>query len=126
MSFTIAPMLRAVCVPWPVGPAKGTDTVVGRRTGTGSEVAMHDRECEALVIGAGYAGLAAARELMNAGVDVLVVEARDRVGGRVWTTTTPTGAVIDHGGQWIGPGQDLLQKLADECRSRDLPHLHHR
>lgn len=84
-------------------------------------VTMHDRRCEALVIGAGYAGLAAARELMDAGVDVVVVEARDRVGGRVWTTTTPTGAVIDHGGQWIGPGQDLLQKLADECGAETFP-----
>ncbi|HXQ59111.1 MAG TPA: FAD-dependent oxidoreductase [Acidimicrobiales bacterium] len=82
---------------------------------------MHDRDCEALVIGAGYAGLSAARELARAGVDVLVLEARDRVGGRVWTTTTATGATVDHGGQWIGPGQDRLQKLADECGARTFP-----
>jgi monoamine oxidase len=82
---------------------------------------MRDRQCEALVIGAGYAGLSAARELARAGVDVLVVEARDRVGGRVWTKPTPTGALVDHGGQWIGPGQDLLQKLADECGAETFP-----
>jgi monoamine oxidase len=82
---------------------------------------MADRECQALVVGAGYAGLAAARELLRAGVDVLVVEARDRVGGRVWTDTTATGALIDHGGQWIGPGQDHLQKLADECGAATFP-----
>jgi monoamine oxidase len=82
---------------------------------------MADRECQALVVGAGYAGLAAARELLRAGVDVLLVEARDRVGGRVWTDTTAGGAVIDHGGQWIGPGQDHLQKLADECGAATFP-----
>jgi monoamine oxidase len=82
---------------------------------------MKDRECEALIIGAGYAGLSAARELVRAGVDVLVVEARDRVGGRVWTQSTATGALVDHGGQWIGPGQDLLQKLADECGAGTFP-----
>jgi monoamine oxidase len=82
---------------------------------------MQDRQCEALIIGAGYAGLSAARELAGAGIDVLVAEARDRVGGRVWTASTATGALVDHGGQWIGPGQDLLQKLADECRAETFP-----
>jgi monoamine oxidase len=82
---------------------------------------MTERDCEALIIGAGYAGLSAARELARAGVDVLVVEARDRVGGRVWTQSTATGALIDHGGQWIGPGQDRLQKLADECGADTFP-----
>lgn len=71
-------------------------------------------ECEALVVGAGYAGLSAARQLNLAGVDVLVVEARERVGGRVWTQRSSCGAVVDHGGQWIGPGQRHLQDLADQ------------
>ncbi|HTT86730.1 MAG TPA: FAD-dependent oxidoreductase [Acidimicrobiales bacterium] len=78
-------------------------------------------ECEVLVIGAGYAGLSAARELARAGVDVRVVEARDRVGGRVWTTATSSGALVDHGGQWIGPGQSLLQKVADEYGAETFP-----
>jgi len=82
---------------------------------------MPQRQCEALIIGAGYAGLSAARELTAAGIDVLVAEARDRVGGRVWTESTATGALVDHGGQWIGPGQDLLQKLADECGAETFP-----
>jgi monoamine oxidase len=85
------------------------------------KVQMQDRACETLVIGAGYAGLSAARELARGGVDVLVVEARDRVGGRVWSTSTASGALIDHGGQWIGPGQDHLQKLADECGAETFP-----
>lgn len=77
-------------------------------------MAPSQRQCEVLVIGAGFAGLNAARQLRRAGIDVLVVEARDRVGGRVWTETTSTGAVVDHGGQWIGPGQEHLRALADE------------
>jgi len=84
-------------------------------------MASVERECEAVVIGAGYAGLHAARQLARAGVDVLVLEARDRVGGRVWTETTPSGAVIDQGGQWIGPGQHLLQSLADEFGVATFP-----
>src|SRR5580698_8434226 len=122
MSFSIATMLRATRRGRPRERPRGTG--YGGRAAhrqKGNEVTMHDRACEALVIGAGYAGLAAARELMNAGVDVVVVEARDRVGGRVWTTTTPSGAVIDHGGQWIGPGQELFQKLADECGAATFP-----
>ncbi|HAM01929.1 MAG TPA: hypothetical protein DCQ30_06825 [Acidimicrobiaceae bacterium] len=73
-----------------------------------------DRQCEVVVVGAGYAGLSAARRLHRLGVDVLVVEARPRVGGRVWTETLPSGAVVDHGGQWVGPGQDRLEALAAE------------
>ncbi|MDE3085418.1 MAG: FAD-dependent oxidoreductase [Acidobacteriota bacterium] len=83
---------------------------------------MDDRlQCEVLVVGAGYAGLAAARELRRRGVEVLVAEARDRVGGRVWTETTPSGALVDHGGQWVGPGQDHLQALADELSVGTFP-----
>jgi monoamine oxidase len=77
-------------------------------------VATRDRRCEVVVVGAGYAGLSAARQLHRLGVDVLVVEARPRVGGRVWTETLPSGAVVDHGGQWVGPGQDHLEALAEE------------
>jgi monoamine oxidase len=80
-----------------------------------------ERECEVLVVGAGYSGLSAARRLASEGVDVLVVEARDRVGGRVWSEVTPSGALIDHGGQWIGPGQKEFQSLADELAVPTFP-----
>ena len=66
------------------------------------------------VVGAGYSGLQAARDLVAGGLDVVVLEARDRVGGRVLTEETPAGVVIDRGGMWIGPTQDRLSALADE------------
>src|ERR671916_1124048 len=66
------------------------------------------------VVGAGLAGLVAARDLLAAGLSVLVLEARDRVGGRLLNHTLKGGAVIEVGGQWIGPTQDRVMALADE------------
>ena len=71
---------------------------------------MHD----VLVIGAGPSGLTAARWLHASGREVLVLEARDRVGGRTWTTTTGDGTCVDLGGQWVGPSQHHLRALLDE------------
>lgn len=56
---------------------------------------------DCIVIGAGVAGLAAARKLQQAGRTVLVLEARDRIGGRVWTDSSWSGAPVDLGAQWI-------------------------
>lgn len=72
-------------------------------------------ETRVVVVGAGYAGLAAARRLREVGIDVRVVEARERVGGRVHTKRLPDGTPIDLGGQWMGPGQDLLRRYAREA-----------
>lgn len=69
---------------------------------------------DALVIGAGLSGLYAARSLQRAGLSVTVLEARDRVGGRVWSQRLAGGATIDLGGQWIGPGQKRMYALAQE------------
>jgi len=67
-----------------------------------------------VVIGAGLAGLTAARALTRAGKSVVVLEARDRVGGRTLAQSTQHGEVLDVGGQWIGPGQDRIRALVDE------------
>jgi len=66
------------------------------------------------IVGAGLAGLMAARQLVAAGVSVYVLEARDRVGGRTWTRPASDGTLIDLGGQWIGPTQQRMQRLAAE------------
>ncbi len=68
-----------------------------------------------IVVGAGLAGLAAARRLTAAGIDTRVLEARDRVGGRTEGTLTSDGTAVDLGGQWIGPGQTRIAELATEC-----------
>jgi monoamine oxidase len=55
----------------------------------------------ACIVGAGFAGLAAAEALQDAGVEVIVLEARDRVGGRVWSELLPNGALIERGAEFI-------------------------
>lgn len=58
-----------------------------------------------VVVGAGYAGLSTAVTLRDRGVDVQVLEASHRPGGRVLSERLPDGVVLDHGGQWVGPRQ---------------------
>jgi monoamine oxidase len=67
---------------------------------------------DVVVVGAGLAGLTAASRLVDAGAEVVVLEARDRVGGRTLTLPAADGTPIDHGGQWIGPTQDRIAALA--------------
>jgi monoamine oxidase len=66
------------------------------------------------VVGAGFAGLAAARRLSAAGQTVALLEARDRVGGRVWTQRGDDGVALDVGGTFIGPEQTELAALATQ------------
>jgi monoamine oxidase len=75
-----------------------------------------------LIIGAGMAGLAAARTLHDAGVTVRVLEARDRIGGRVWTSRRWPDAPVDMGASWIhGVRGNPLTPLADANDVRRLP-----
>ncbi|MGK8557575.1 flavin monoamine oxidase family protein [Nocardia gipuzkoensis] len=66
------------------------------------------------IIGAGFAGLAAARALRSRGVAVLVLEAADRVGGRALTVRSAAGTPVDLGGQWIGHDHARMTALATE------------
>ena len=70
-----------------------------------------ERETDVVVVGAGFAGMIAARRLTEAGRSAVVLEARERVGGRT-DTVDIEGTWVDLGGQWVGPGQDRLYKLA--------------
>jgi len=64
-----------------------------------------DPDPDVIVIGAGLAGLTAARDLTEAGHRVVVLEARDRLGGRTWTGTLPgTDVRVEWGGTWVHPG----------------------
>ena len=66
------------------------------------------------VAGAGFAGLACAVDLVRAGVDVTVFEARDRVGGRIWSGAMPDGARFERGGEFIEKGYDHVRRRAGE------------
>ncbi len=76
---------------------------------------------DVVVVGAGLAGLAAARDLARAGRSVVVVEARDRVGGRIVNHRFADGSEVEIGGQWVGPTQDRVLALADEVGARTYP-----
>jgi monoamine oxidase len=65
------------------------------------EIKPSHTSCDVIVVGAGAAGLGAARRLMAAGLDVVVLEARDRLGGRAWTVPTPLGIAVDVGCEWL-------------------------
>ncbi|MFF1876180.1 flavin monoamine oxidase family protein, partial [Kitasatospora herbaricolor] len=74
---------------------------------------MSSIERDVVIVGAGASGLTAATELKKAGLTVAVLEARDRVGGRLWTDDVD-GATLEIGGQWVSPDQDaLIGTLAD-------------
>jgi monoamine oxidase len=65
-----------------------------------------------VVVGAGFAGLAAAEALAAAGAEVIVLEARDRVGGRVWSRELPSGGVVEMGAEFILPGDRVIRDFA--------------
>ncbi len=82
---------------------------------------MSTARTQVLVIGAGLAGLSAARRLHAAGVDALVLEARDRVGGRTERGVTADGTTVELGGQWIGQTQNRMYELVDELGLHTFP-----
>ncbi|MGI5215566.1 flavin monoamine oxidase family protein [Plantactinospora sp. CA-290183] len=80
-----------------------------------------NRRPDVVVVGAGFAGLSAARRLRQQGLSVTVLEARDRVGGRTLSRTLPNGITIDLGGQWIGPKQLKIAQLVAEYGIETIP-----
>lgn len=75
---------------------------------------------DVVIVGAGAAGLTAANDLKKAGLSVAVLEARDRVGGRLWTDVID-GAMLEIGGQWVSPDQEALKETIRELGLETYP-----
>ena len=82
---------------------------------------MNHLEAEVVVVGAGLAGLTAARGLAANGRDVVVLEARERVGGRTLNHAIGDGKVVELGAQWVGPTQDRILALLGELGIETFP-----
>jgi monoamine oxidase len=99
------------------GAAAGAGALIGAgpveaKTKRKRTAAGKVRRADVIVVGAGFAGLTAARAVRAAGKSVYVVEARNRVGGRVWQHELGGGAWSERGGTFVGPTQDHLLALA--------------
>ncbi len=79
------------------------------------------RSTQVAIVGAGFAGLAAALDLTARGIDCVVLEARDRVGGRVLNHDIGDGKVVEVGGQWVGPTQHALLGMASRMGVATFP-----
>src|SRR3984893_1784326 len=82
--------------------------------------AVTETKTDAVIVGAGFAGLAAARELVQLGHTVLVLEGRDRVGGRSCTTSI-AGVSVDLGATFVGPNHDEILKVAADLGCQNVP-----
>ncbi|HEU4736125.1 MAG TPA: flavin monoamine oxidase family protein [Solirubrobacterales bacterium] len=78
-------------------------------------------EADVAIVGAGLAGLVAARRIAAAGIEPVVLEARERVGGRLLNEEIGAGKVVEVGGQWIGPTQERIAALAVELGVDTFP-----
>jgi monoamine oxidase len=77
---------------------------------------MPNERCDVLIIGAGFAGAAAASMMQRQGYRTLLLEARDRAGGRAFTRPfAGTGDVADFGGSWIAPAHHRIRHYAEKC-----------
>src|SRR3954453_14582058 len=94
------------------GPAGAV--VLGPGVAAAAPAGARTASADVVVVGAGLAGLTAARVLTAAGRRVVVLEARDRGGGRTLNHPLPGGHVADLGGTWIGPTQNAVAALAAE------------
>jgi monoamine oxidase len=105
-----------------IGVALGGAVDAGTATARArTETRLRARVYDVAVVGAGLAGLTAARRVRAAGRSAIVLEARHRVGGRNFDHQLGGGKVAELGGQWAGPGQDQVLALAKELGVGTFP-----
>jgi monoamine oxidase len=80
----------------------------------GESMSLMRSKPQVAVVGAGLAGITAALSLTDRGIDVVVLEARDRVGGRVCSVRNELGMRIDLGSQWVGPSMTRMHRLIEQ------------
>ena len=96
------------------GAAAGAALALPSSVTAAGRKARRQRRVEVAIVGAGLAGLTAARELTKAGHEVCVLEARDRVGGRTLNHRVSKGVIAEAGGEYIGPTQTHIAALAKQ------------
>ncbi len=101
-----------------IGGAVTGTIAVGAGVGPAEAARIRADVC---VVGAGFAGLAAAWRLKQAGANVVVLEARKRVGGRSWSVRMKDGTFVDFGGQWVGSTQERFYALIKEMGAETYP-----
>jgi monoamine oxidase len=105
------------------GAAAGAGVLLGGLPAAASGRAgrRRSREVDVVIVGAGFAGLTAARRLVQAGRSVVVLEARNRVGGRVVNKAIGGGEISERGGTFIGPTQTRIAALAKAMKVDTFP-----
>src|SRR6185295_5290096 len=98
-----------------------TATIAGVAPAKAAPAPGNRATADVCVVGAGFAGLTAAYRLRQAGANVVVLEARNRVGGRSLSARMKDGTFVDFGGQWVGSSQSRFYDVIKEMGGETYP-----